>query len=207
MVTNGRDLMLGRLKRHHGTVAAYLALLIAVGGTAYAGATITGADVVNGSLTGRDVKNDSLKPRDMTFDPVTSKELRIGVKDSTKPRTVDGTNKNYVTLLKATPTFPNDYMGLLVFANVSYLNNGPADALLWYRVLVDGQLHHDFVYRDGAPAGLPDISAISILCNAIGPGEHTIKLQVAVSQADGATTTFEDRSMNLIQFGPIFHPP
>jgi hypothetical protein len=55
------------IDRHHGTVAAYLALLIAVGGTAYAGATITRADVVNGSLTERDTKNDSLKPRDMKW--------------------------------------------------------------------------------------------------------------------------------------------
>lgn len=39
---------------------AYLALFVAMGGTAYAAASITGADVVNDSLTGKDVKEATL---------------------------------------------------------------------------------------------------------------------------------------------------
>jgi hypothetical protein len=51
--------MLTRLRPRppsHVTVVAYLALFIALGGSAYAVATITGADVVDESLTGDDVR-------------------------------------------------------------------------------------------------------------------------------------------------------
>ena len=55
------------LKPHlnHTTVVAYLALFVALGGTAYAAATITGADVVNGSLTGADLRNGSVRTADV----------------------------------------------------------------------------------------------------------------------------------------------
>jgi hypothetical protein len=53
--------MLGRLAAHLGNQwMGALALLIAVSGTAYAAATITGADVVNDSLTGKDIREGTL---------------------------------------------------------------------------------------------------------------------------------------------------
>jgi hypothetical protein len=45
---------------------ALLALIVAMGGTAYATGLITGGQVQNGSLTGRDVKDDSIKSRDVS---------------------------------------------------------------------------------------------------------------------------------------------
>jgi hypothetical protein len=42
-----------------------LALVVALGGTAYAAALITGRDVKNNSLTGADIKNRSIKARDL----------------------------------------------------------------------------------------------------------------------------------------------
>jgi hypothetical protein len=52
--------MLRRLFRRHTTAVAYLALFAALGGSAYAAATITGASIKDGTVTGRDVKNRSL---------------------------------------------------------------------------------------------------------------------------------------------------
>lgn len=54
------------------------ALLVALGGTGYAAATIDGGDVKNGSLTGRDVKNQSLTGRDIANGSVKAKDLRPG---------------------------------------------------------------------------------------------------------------------------------
>jgi hypothetical protein len=54
-----------RLRFDYPTVVSTLALFVALSGTAYAAATITGADVVNGSLTGKDVKNGTLKSADV----------------------------------------------------------------------------------------------------------------------------------------------
>ena len=52
--------ILRRLARRHGTAVAYLALFAALGGSAYATVTVTGANVKDGTITGKDVKNRSL---------------------------------------------------------------------------------------------------------------------------------------------------
>jgi Collagen triple helix repeat (20 copies) len=49
-----------RLLRRHGTAVAYLALFAALGGSAYAAVTVTGANIKDGTVTGKDVKNRSL---------------------------------------------------------------------------------------------------------------------------------------------------
>jgi hypothetical protein len=46
-------------------VVSTLALVVAMSGTAYAAATITGRDVVDGSLSGRDVRNGSVRSADV----------------------------------------------------------------------------------------------------------------------------------------------
>jgi hypothetical protein len=51
-----------RRARRHTTVVAYLALCVALGGSAYAAATLTGANIKDRTITGRDVKNGSLGP-------------------------------------------------------------------------------------------------------------------------------------------------
>ena len=52
-----RDLR-GRLS--YANVMSTIAVVVALGGTTYAAATITGSDVKNRSLTGKDVKPNSL---------------------------------------------------------------------------------------------------------------------------------------------------
>jgi len=49
----------------YANVTASLALFVALGGGAYAAATIDGKDVVNGSLTGGDIKNESIRSKDV----------------------------------------------------------------------------------------------------------------------------------------------
>lgn len=53
-----------RLRPSPALAVAFLALFVALGGSAYA-LSITGSDVVNGSLTGKDVKNRSLTQVDL----------------------------------------------------------------------------------------------------------------------------------------------
>jgi hypothetical protein len=49
----------------HGTIVAYTALVVALGGTSYAAVTVTGQQVKNSSLTGLDVKNGTLTGNDI----------------------------------------------------------------------------------------------------------------------------------------------
>jgi hypothetical protein len=51
---------LKRLWRRHTTAVAYLALFAALRGSAYAAATVAGANIKDGTVTGKDVKNRSL---------------------------------------------------------------------------------------------------------------------------------------------------
>ncbi len=49
----------------HATVVAYLALFVAIGGSAYAAATITGKDIANRSITKKDIKKNGLTGREI----------------------------------------------------------------------------------------------------------------------------------------------
>src|SRR5215217_7679896 len=64
--------ILRRLSRRHTTAVAYLALFAALGGSAYAAATITGKNIKDGAITGRDVKNRSLGTSKLSATAVSS---------------------------------------------------------------------------------------------------------------------------------------
>jgi hypothetical protein len=52
--------ILKRLFRRHATAVAYLALFVALGGSAYAAVTVTGKNIKDATITGRDIKNQSV---------------------------------------------------------------------------------------------------------------------------------------------------
>ena len=66
-----------RLRPSYANVVSTFALVVALSGTAYAAATITGRDVKDSSLSGRDVKNNSLDTRDVKG--LTKKDFKAGV--------------------------------------------------------------------------------------------------------------------------------
>jgi hypothetical protein len=55
-----------RLLRGHATAVAYVALFAALGGSAYAAATITGANIKDGTVSGRDVRDRSIGANELT---------------------------------------------------------------------------------------------------------------------------------------------
>jgi Collagen triple helix repeat (20 copies) len=64
--------ILKRLLRRHSTAVAYLALFAALGGSAYAAATVTGKNIKDGTVTGRDVKDRSLGTSKLSASAVSS---------------------------------------------------------------------------------------------------------------------------------------
>ena len=52
-----------------GNAVAYLALVVAMSGTAYAAATIGSADIINGSVRSQDVQDRGIKPLDLSPAP------------------------------------------------------------------------------------------------------------------------------------------
>ena len=57
---------LKRLFRSHTTAVAYLALFVALGGSAYAAVTITGKNIKDATITGKDIRNRSLGPNKLS---------------------------------------------------------------------------------------------------------------------------------------------
>lgn len=66
-----------RIRPSYANVASTLALVVALSGSAYAAAMITGANVKDGTLSGRDVRNNSLTTKDVRG--LTKQDLRAGV--------------------------------------------------------------------------------------------------------------------------------
>jgi hypothetical protein len=62
----------------HTTVVAYLALFVALGGTAYAAATIGSGDVINDSLLSEDIKNDTIAGHDIRPSTIGSGRIADG---------------------------------------------------------------------------------------------------------------------------------
>jgi hypothetical protein len=82
--------VLARIRRpNHATVVAYLALFVALGGTAYAVDTIGSADVINDSLKSEDIKNETLRGGDVALNTIATSRLTdnsllsVDVKDGT----------------------------------------------------------------------------------------------------------------------------
>jgi hypothetical protein len=62
----------------YANVMATLAILISLGGSAYAAVTITGANVRDASLTGRDIKDGSLSTNDIHDLSLLAKDFKAG---------------------------------------------------------------------------------------------------------------------------------
>jgi Collagen triple helix repeat (20 copies) len=61
-----------------GTMLGVIAVVFAMGGTAFAATALTGADVKNGSLTGADIKNKSLSTADLSKQAVNALKGKTG---------------------------------------------------------------------------------------------------------------------------------
>jgi hypothetical protein len=57
-------------------VTATIALFVALGGTSYAAATISGADVRNGTVTGTDLRSESVTGRDVDNGSLTGSDVK-----------------------------------------------------------------------------------------------------------------------------------
>jgi hypothetical protein len=64
--------------RTYTNVTATIALFIALGGSSYAAASLTGADVRNGTVTGADLRSESVKGRDVDNGSLTGSDLKPG---------------------------------------------------------------------------------------------------------------------------------
>jgi hypothetical protein len=149
---------LGSHARHN--LVAYLALFVALGGTAVAAKPmVTGADVEDGSLTGGDVQNDSLTGSDI----LESSLGKVGDAD-----TLDGKDStdfvSATTLVKRSfnpagiSSRPNQ---CLMFSNVALPAANPGDP-----VFISGAYGDGVVFSASLAAGTPGSVSTNVqVCN------------------------------------------
>lgn len=71
----------------HATVVAYLALFVALGGSAIAATRITSKQIVNNTITSTDIKNKTIKGKDVARNTLTGTQIsesKLGVVPSAK---------------------------------------------------------------------------------------------------------------------------
>jgi hypothetical protein len=76
--------LLSRCFRHHTVAAAYVALVLALGGTAYAAITVTGENIVDGSITSADIGTSEVKTTNLAPDGVSTDKLGTGAVTGSK---------------------------------------------------------------------------------------------------------------------------
>jgi hypothetical protein len=76
--------LLRRCFRHHTAAVAYVALVLGLGGTAYAAITVTGENIVDGSITSADIGTSEVKTTNLAFDGVTTDKLGTNAVTGTK---------------------------------------------------------------------------------------------------------------------------
>ena len=188
----------------YASTVSSLALLTAIGGAAYAG-LVTGADVRNESLTGRDVRNGTLAEKELRQPVLAESDLYLDVAQRTKPIVVSG-DEGFTTLVRM-PLNLTRKSDLLVRGTVGFTNDGLKPATVTYRVLLDGETHHDFTLSDVADVGEGALSPVSFLCDAVPAGAHDVRLQARVEQDSTSAVSFGNRDLELAGFRLMPNPP
>lgn len=178
----------------HALVVSYLALLLALSGTAYA-LTVDGGDVVNGSLSGKDIKAGSLPETDLNFNAVAVPDISMSNFFSDAPLTItpqDGP----VAIGRAETTLKRGFDSIYGAATFSITNDGQLPARIEVRPYVNGKPHganHHFI--DVIEPGTTDIDTVSIQCNG-RPGDAVVELMIQVLEGEGVT--IEQREWHVV---------
>lgn len=120
--------MLKRSKSHlRHNVVAYLALFLALGGTAVAAKPlVTGADVEDGSLTGADIKNDSLIGQQVLQESLGAVPVAGFASTASHARTAGSVNQGILSAPDPSPLFESSVFGLEISGNCGVLRLRPA---------------------------------------------------------------------------------
>jgi hypothetical protein len=97
--------------------------------------------------------------------------------------------------------------GALVLGQVTLTDSDDgSDSEVEVRVVHNGHVEQDLVFADTLADGISRTVPVSIGCDLVPAGQNTISLEVR--KADGpSTVSVGPRSLEIVQFGPIFHPP
>ena len=163
-----------RIRRHltYANVAATLALVLAMSGSAYA-LIVTSADIKNGTIKSIDVGNDKLTGTDLKNRSVGTADLGLNVNSAGVSKTSVSspeTQANELASVTMTLKKPGDVLGVLTLQTDGVAAPSTTLTLTPY---VDGVQHGSHTYVVPAEGSL---ETVTILCNAIPAGSHTFSI-------------------------------
>lgn len=182
-----------RFRPTYANVASTLALVVALSGTAYAAATITGAQVKNESLTGRDVRDGSLTGRDVTNNSITSSDVRELTKQDLRPGVLPTPGPGVRIEASGAQTVPNGPDNVFEMDTEAYDTGGmytaPDDFVTIKRAgtyLVTGQVQYNGAASQRQVRIVVDDEIVEIFQDSGADpkltGQATVLLRLAVGQ-------------------------
>ena len=184
----------------YATVTSTLALLVALGGTTYAAATISGKDIKNNSVSGKDIKDSSLDGKDLKDNSVSSADLATSTKTafSTEARDVNTESEtaltagNQVILSLSLPAgkYVVQAKVLLERLNVGGVSNGSC-------YLFRGDTNFDF-----AGADAPDQLGARLMIVNMGTVSATQPTTVSL-RCQGANAKINNKRLIALKVGNV----
>jgi hypothetical protein len=170
----------------HPTVVAYLALISALGGSAYAASKIGSQDVANNSLRSKDFRDDAVTGRDVRNDKITGRDVREATLDASEFSAVGAGGGGVCDPSSATPTvcaeatikLPQASRVLVIGTGGFFSEGGESRSLCEVR-LDNHSVGAATPGEDGddsTSAGASDGFAITGLAGPASPGTHSVTL-------------------------------
>ena len=185
---------------------ALLALVVALGGTSYAAVTLQ-----RNSVTSREIAVDAVGASELAKGAAGIVQEPTLIQDERITELVLDGGASHIAL-----SADYNYMGVDdkktgdAFVNaVIEITNGAdekgAPAVVQFQVLENGSPEGP-AFTTTVPDGATMTAPISIQCNDMPPGVYNMSIEaIDISGAEGVSLT--DRVLDIVAFGPIFHPP
>jgi len=178
-----------RLQRPgHATVVAYLALLVALGGSAYAVTKVGSRDIANDSIRSKDLRDEhGVRGRDVSEESLTGREVREKTLDARGFSAVahngtggcDPDSLNPTVCAEATIQLPRAARIMMIGTGGLYSDGGPAQGTC--QVEYDGRFSGDIspgeVSTDNTDAAATEAFATTGLSSILPSGPHTVALK------------------------------
>ena len=199
-------------------VIAVLALVVALGGTSYAA-----VELERNSITSRELAENAVGASELAKGAAgVGQSASLSQDLRQDPVVLEPGLSQIATQTHYTIDDIKDRSGDAFINAAVEIVNGPDDkgfpAVVNLQVLVDGIAHgpaYTFTVPDGttttAPAavscnGFQPADPSEITCNGVHPGDHVVAVEVVeIGGAEGVS--INDRVLDVVSFGPIFHPP
>lgn len=184
----------------------FLALLVALSGTAYAA-----IELERSSITAREIAPDAVGASELASGAAGVIQQTKIAEDLRQDQVVlDGGLAQVANSASFTIKKANDRTGIAYVSGIVEITNAPddkaLDAVVNLQILEDG-VPEGPAFTVTVPDGVTTSAPVQILCNAMPAGTYVMSIEATEITGLAEGISMNDRVLDIISFGPIFHPP